>query len=58
LNPPIYDLIKRASEIRAEYPVSYADCFAVATALVFSASIITGDPEFAKVERLVRVELI
>ncbi|HUU53185.1 MAG TPA: hypothetical protein VMW44_00925 [Candidatus Bathyarchaeia archaeon] len=35
----------KASEIKAKFAISYADCFAAATALKFSASIITGDPE-------------
>ena len=53
--PPLSDIIWSASEIKAEYPISYADCFAVATALKFAASIITGDPEFKKVESLVEI---
>jgi len=56
--PPSYDIILSASEIKAEYAISYADCFAVATALRVEASIITGDPEFKKVERLVKIDWI
>lgn len=52
---PSSDIILSASEIKAEYAISYADCFAVATALVFKASIVTGDPEFMKVEHLVKI---
>ncbi len=55
---PSSDIILSASEIKAEYAISYADCFAVATALKVEASIITGDPEFKKVERLVKVDWI
>ena len=55
---PSSKLIMRAAEIKAQYAISYADCFAVATAEVFSASIITGDPEFKKVEHLVSVDWI
>ena len=55
---PSTELIMRASEIKAQYSISYADCFAVATALKFSASIITGDPEFKKVEHIVEIEWI
>jgi len=36
--------------------MSYADCFAVATALRFNAAILTGDPEFKKIEKTVSVE--
>jgi len=56
--PPSSDIILSASEIKAEYAISYADCFAVATALKVEASIITGDPEFKKVERLVKIDWI
>ena len=52
------DLVMHASEIKAEYAISYADCFAVATALKFSATIITGDPEFKKVEKIVKIEWV
>jgi ribonuclease VapC len=53
---PDRELIWSASEIKAIHPVSYADCFAVATALRFQASILTGDPEFKKFGSLVTVE--
>jgi ribonuclease VapC len=53
---PSSEIIMRVSEIKAEYAISYADCFAMATALNFSASIITGDPEFKKIEHLVTIE--
>ncbi|MFO7885903.1 MAG: type II toxin-antitoxin system VapC family toxin [Desulfobacteraceae bacterium] len=39
-----------AAEIKAQYPLSYADAFAVAAAMEFSATIVTGDPEFKAVE--------
>lgn len=45
-----------ASRIKATYPISYADCFAVATACKEMATVITGDPEFKLVEKLVNVE--
>jgi predicted nucleic acid-binding protein len=53
--PPSSEIILSAAEIKAEYAISYADCFAVATALKVSASIVTGDPEFSKVEHLVEI---
>lgn len=45
-----------AAEIKAQYPIAYADAFIVATALREEARIITGDPDFKKVEHLVHVE--
>lgn len=49
-------LIWKASEIKAAHPVSYADCFAAATALRYDASILTGDPEFKKLEPMITIE--
>ena len=49
------DIIE-ASRIKAEYPLSYADCFAVATAVREKALILTGDPEFRKVSGLVEID--
>jgi predicted nucleic acid-binding protein len=45
-------LIFQAAEYKAQYSISYADCFALASAVELSASIVTGDPEFKKVEHL------
>ncbi len=53
---PDSDLIWKAAEIKARHPISYADCFAAATAIRFQASILTGDPDFKKVGGLVPVE--
>lgn len=55
---PDEELIWKASEIKADYPVSFADCFAAATALRNKATILTGDPEFKKLDRLVEIEWI
>ena len=53
--PPSSDIIMSASEIKAQYAISYADCFAAATAIKYSASIITGDAEFKKIEHIAKV---
>lgn len=55
---PDKELIWKAAEIKAEYSISYADCFAVATAIRYNATILTGDPEFKKTEKLVKVEWV
>ena len=55
---PDSELIWKASEIKAEHPISYADCFAAATAIKYNATILTGDPEFKKVEKIVAVEWV
>ena len=55
---PDADLVWKAAEIKAEYSVSYADCFAAATALAYNAAVLTGDPEFKKLSKIVRVEWV
>ena len=55
---PSSEIIMKASEIKAQYAISYADCFAVATAIQFSAAIITGDPEFKKIDDLVKINWV
>jgi len=45
-----------ASRIKAVYPLAYADCFAVATASRENARLITGDPEFKKVQGIIDID--
>ena len=49
------ELVFKAAEYKAEFSISYADCFALASALENKATLVTGDPEFKKVEHLVKV---
>lgn len=51
----LHDVIQ-AARIKAQYSISYADCFVVATALKEEATILTGDTEFKNVEKVVRIE--
>ena len=44
-----------AAHIKGRFPISYADAFAVALAREMSATLITGDPEFKRVESLVKI---
>jgi ribonuclease VapC len=53
-----FDDVIQAARIKAEYPLSFADCFAVATARKNNSVIMTGDPEFKRIENLVTVEWI
>ena len=50
------DLTLKASRLKAKYPVAYADCFAAALATEKDARIVTGDPEFKKMEGEVKIE--
>ncbi len=49
------DLIFRAAEYKAGFSLSFADCFALASAVEHGALLVTGDPEFRAVEHLVKV---
>jgi predicted nucleic acid-binding protein len=42
--------IRRAAELKASHAIAYADAFAVATALEFRATLLTGDPEIKPLE--------
>ncbi len=53
-----FDDVIQAARIKAEYPLSFADCFAVATARKNNSVIMIGDPEFKRIENLVTVEWI
>jgi ribonuclease VapC len=44
-----------AARVKAQHLVSYADAFVVATAIEFTATIVTGDPEFKETESQVAV---
>jgi len=52
------DLIYEAAELKAEYGISYADCFVLACAIRHAADIVTGDPEFSKVSHLAKIHWI
>jgi predicted nucleic acid-binding protein len=47
-----------AAHLKAQYPLSYADTFAVALAQDRQATVLTADPEFKAVEHLVAIEWI
>lgn len=44
-----------AAHVKAHFALSYADAFAVGLTVETEAEVVTGDPEFEKVEDLVRV---
>jgi len=45
------ELLRKAGWLKANYPISYADAFAAAMAIIHKASLFTGDPEFKKLEK-------
>lgn len=44
-----------AAELKAEYPISYADAFAAALVQELGATLVTGDPEFKKLEPVITI---
>lgn len=44
LDPPTPERVLEAAALKAAYEVSYADAFAIATALASDAVLLTGDP--------------
>jgi ribonuclease VapC len=47
---PDRSLVFAAANIKAQYPVSYADAFSIALTKKTGARVITGDPKFKSVE--------
>ena len=45
------ELLRKAAWLKANYPISYADAFAASLAIVHNSSLLTGDPEFKKLEK-------
>lgn len=50
--------VLQAAKMKARFPISYADAFAVATASRMHATVVTGDPEFRQVEHLVTTDWV
>ena len=44
------ELLLTAAGLKARYPISYADSFAAALAMIKNCSLLTGDPEFKSLE--------
>jgi predicted nucleic acid-binding protein len=42
--------VRHAAELKSQHAIAYADAFAVATAVEFSAILLTGDPEIKPLE--------
>jgi len=50
--------ILAAARIKARYAVSYADAFAIAAAQELDCPVVTGDPEFRRVEQAGMVKVL
>jgi len=49
---PSREEIWEAAELKARYPISYADAFAAALALKHNCPLVTGDPEFRGIQEI------
>ena len=49
------DDVMEAAKIKARYPISYADAFAVGKALQSGATLVTADPEYKVVSKLIKI---
>ncbi|RMD93875.1 MAG: type II toxin-antitoxin system VapC family toxin [Calditrichaeota bacterium] len=49
------ELALLAANLKAKFPIALADCFCAATASKYSASVVTGDPEFEKLEEQISI---
>lgn len=50
------EYVEQVIDLKAKYPVSLADCFAAAAAIELDCPVVTGDPEFHKMEGALTVE--
>ena len=48
--------IEQVVELKADYAISLADCFAAAIAVDFDCPLVTADAEFKKLEGILKVE--
>jgi len=48
-------LIFQAAEYKAQFSISFADCLALASAVEHKAAIVTGDPDFKKVQHMLEI---
>jgi predicted nucleic acid-binding protein len=47
--------VMEAAKIKAKYPISCADAFAIARALQSGVTVVTGDPEYKKVSKIIEI---
>jgi predicted nucleic acid-binding protein len=53
-----FEMVLEAAKLKAQFSISYADCFAAATAIKYDAMLVTGDPDFKQLESMVEIEWI
>ena len=56
ISPVEETLVMRAVYLKAQHPISYADAFAAALAEQEKAILVTGDPDFKRIEKTIKIE--
>jgi len=49
---PTFDDIWNTAALKGRFPIAYADAFAAALAQKYNCPLVTGDPEFRRVDQL------
>ena len=52
------ELTYKAAKLKGKYPLAYADCFAASLAMKLKATLVTGDPEFKKLQDFLPIDWI
>jgi ribonuclease VapC len=52
------ELAYEAAKLKGEFRIAYADCFAVALSVKLDAAIVTGDPDFKKLQERISIQWI
>jgi ribonuclease VapC len=52
------ELTYEAAKLKGEFRIAYADCFAVALSLKLNADLVTGDPDFKKLQERISIQWI
>ena len=52
------DLAYEAAKLKGEFRIAYADCFAVALSVKLKANLVTGDPDFEKLQERIPIQWI
>ena len=52
------ELAYEAAKLKGEFRIAYADCFAVALSVKLGAAVVTGDPDFKKLQERMSIQWI
>lgn len=52
------DLAYEAAKLKGEFRIAYADCFAMALSVKLKADLVTGDPDFKKLQERISIQWI